>query len=504
MDGKLEISAMDQLSQLIGLEEVIDRFKSYREFRRRSEEGSFNYSAAHMVFMGNPGTGKKTVARLFGEILHEDGFLSKGHFVSVSASDILGEQVGETTVKAQKVCDSARGGVLYVYDASGLEGDYASEALVVLIQFMADNPDSLIILSGSPEQMKRVMDINPGLRRRMGNLFLFRDYTDDELTGIFRNLMEAEGIRVSEDALPCAKAFFSALPRDASFRNAWEASKLMDLVKANQGRRLLEKGQLSEDDLLSVLPQDFPIQMDSCEKSGNNDFLPESSISAFHDNDADVEGCHTEATDPVGEPPVREDGNMSESAGDVGRLEALYKTVDDLRGVIDNIQFNVSVLVQNQASAADVAVMRRENEAFRSDSNMKLMRRYGIDGLIRVYQAICDRIFQLNKGDVNAFSDGEIKALKWVLKRLKTQLKSLGIRLQSSPVGSPVNESCMVVYGSDGEDVDESDAICRTNDMERKDTVKESVCPAFIWTIPSLVGDEKEWCMAPEKVCIYK
>ena len=142
--------------------------------------------------MGNPGTGKKTVARLFGEILHEDGFLSKGHFVSVSASDILGEQVGETTVKAQEVCDSARGGVLYLYDASGLEGDYASEALVVLIQFMADNPDSLIILSGSPEQMKRVMDINPGLRRRMGNLFLFRDYTDDELTGIFRNLMEAE------------------------------------------------------------------------------------------------------------------------------------------------------------------------------------------------------------------------------------------------------------------------------------------------------------------------
>ena len=173
--------------------------------------------------------------------------------------------------------------------------------------------------------------------------------------------------------------------------------------------------------------------------------------------------------------------------------------------VLQNIQYNVSMLVQNQASSADVAVMRKENEAFRSDSNMKLMRRYGIDAMIKTYQAICDRIFMLvHSQEAGDTAEMEIKAFNWVLKRLEKQFKPLGIKLKASQPGAPVDDSFMVVYGSDGEDVDDELTLVHTDDERLKDTVKESVSPAFFWTIPSLIGDAREWCMEPEKVCIYK
>lgn len=191
---------------------------------------------------------------------------------------------------------------------------------------------------------------------------------------------------------------------------------------------------------------------------------------------------------------------------------ALSNTIDDVKKdisiiqeIINNIQCNVAMLVQNQAAAEDVAVMKRENEAFRSDSNMKLMRRYGIDAMIKTYQSICDRIYRIKhpKPD-DKIEDAELTALNWVCNRMEKQFKSLGIKLNTSLPGMAVDESYMVVYGSDGEDVNDDETIIMTDDESLKDTVKESVCPAFIWTIPSLIGDVKEWCMEAEKVCIYK
>ena len=101
-------------------------------------------------------------------------------------------------------------------------------------------------------------------------------------------------------------------------------------------------------------------------------------------------------------------------------------------------------------------------------------------------------------------AEGEQKAFEWVLKRMERQFKQLGIRLQHSETGSEFDGATMSVYGSEGEDVEEEEAIFETNVESLKDTVKESVCPAFMWTIPSLIGDAKEWCMESEKVCIYK
>ena len=187
------------------------------------------------------------------------------------------------------------------------------------------------------------------------------------------------------------------------------------------------------------------------------------------------------------------------------QLTSIQESIAALQDVVDNLQYNVSMLVHNQASASDVAAMRRENEAFRSDSNMKLMRRYGIDAMIKTYQAVCDKIFRINHPRATtSTAEGEIVAFEWLLRRMERQFKPLGIRLKRTEPGSEIDDSVMVVYGSEGEDVDESETIISTDIEELKDTVKESVSPAFMWTIPSLIGDGKEWCMEPEKVCIYK
>lgn len=212
-------------------------------------------------------------------------------------------------------------------------------------------------------------------------------------------------------------------------------------------------------------------------------------------------------TQPAEEPesPVQEKDTYFEYPDYTENFETLQTSLAGLQDIVENLQFNMSILVQNQASAADVAAMRRENEAFRSDSNMKLMRRYGIDAMIKTYQAICDKIFRINHPKPNTqTAEGEKMAYEWVLNRMARQFKQLGIRLQRSETGSEFDGATMTVYGSEDEDVEEEETIFDTNVESLKDTVKESVCPAFIWTIPSLIGDKKEWCMESEKVCIYR
>lgn len=171
--------------------------------------------------------------------------------------------------------------------------------------------------------------------------------------------------------------------------------------------------------------------------------------------------------------------------------------------LLSNIQFNVAQLVQNQAQATDVAVMRKELEAYRADSNFKLMRNYGIDALIKSYTEICTRIFNLENGVEEDKPNLDVKTLRWVLGRLDKKFKPLGIRLYSSEEGDFFDESSMQIFGMDEYDTELVMPLAKLSDLENR--VERSVVPAFIWEIPSLNGDSnKVWYIEREKVTMYR
>ncbi len=197
--GKKSMPPMERLEKMQGIEIIKKQFKRYREaFKRYLEGEGVSIFRPHMAFMGNPGTGKTTIARLFGSILHEDGLLSQGQFVEAKVSDLEGQYIGETRIKASALCDRAKGGVLFIDEAYGLMSgtnehgsvDYGQEAIEVLIQFMENNEDSLVILAGYPTEIKRLINEgNPGFKSRFNDsigFFYFEDYEPDALYNIAR------------------------------------------------------------------------------------------------------------------------------------------------------------------------------------------------------------------------------------------------------------------------------------------------------------------------------
>ena len=180
IENKSNCDAMIQLQKLIGLENVKKHFERYRANYKSCCEGredvKFNQ---HMVFMGNPGTGKTTVAKLFTNILYEDGLLSRGQFVEATPVDLISDHIGQTSPKTQAVCDKAKGGVLFIDEAYGHMNDFGQEAIEVLIQFMMNNDDTVVIFAGYTNEMKKFLD-HTGIRRHfITDEFYFDDYTNE-------------------------------------------------------------------------------------------------------------------------------------------------------------------------------------------------------------------------------------------------------------------------------------------------------------------------------------
>ena len=219
--------AIDRLNGMQGIDNVQRQFelyrKSYRAHKRGEGGGRFR---PHMALMGSPGTGKTTVARLFGDILREEGLLSKGHFVKVDVSELIGEYVGSTRPKTKAVCERAKGGVLFIDEAYGLmsgdnsHGDvnYGAEAIEVLIQFMEDNDDSLVVLAGYTDEINHLINEgNKGFRRRFNELgyFHFNDYEPDVLYNIAQGMIP----------VPTTEAFCTALRNIIIFKYAYRTKK---------------------------------------------------------------------------------------------------------------------------------------------------------------------------------------------------------------------------------------------------------------------------------------
>lgn len=203
--------ALEKLNELIGLEEVKTEVNQLINFikiqQMREEQGlAKNKLSLHMVFGGNPGTGKTTVARLLGKIYGAMGVLKKGHLVETDRSGLVAEYSGQTGPKTNKVIDTAMDGVLFIDEAYSLIADSAKdpfghEAVQALLKRMEDNRDRLIvILAGYPNEMTRLLESNPGLSSRFAHRIDFEDYTPEELTGIWHLIAKKNQYEMQPEA----------------------------------------------------------------------------------------------------------------------------------------------------------------------------------------------------------------------------------------------------------------------------------------------------------------
>ncbi|WP_199425222.1 AAA family ATPase [Actinotalea solisilvae] len=221
----------------------------------------------HLVFTGNPGTGKTTVARLVCGIYAALGLLAKGHLVEVDRSELVGQYLGETAVKTSKVVAEAIDGVLFVDEAYALAGDqYGREAVDTLVKEMEDHREDLVVIvAGYPGPMARFIDTNPGLESRFRTTVAFADYTDEEITTIFVRLAEAADFTPTPECLSRFRELLAATPRGEGFGNGRFARNVLEDAIGRHAWRLRDVESPTADDLRLLLPRDLEHRPDEPE-----------------------------------------------------------------------------------------------------------------------------------------------------------------------------------------------------------------------------------------------
>ncbi len=244
-----EVDYSAELSSLVGLSQVKEDVESLRNLIKvqalRKQQGLPNTKVSyHCVFTGNPGTGKTTVARIVAGIYKELGLLSKGHLVEVDRSKLVGEYVGQTAPKTNKVIDEALDGILFIDEAYTLVGgqnDYGSEAIATLLKRMEDDRDRLVvILAGYTNEIKEFIDSNPGLQSRFNRYIHFEDYSADELLEIFMRNTKKSGYNIKGDAYVQLQINIqkATAKRDEKFGNARYVRNLFERIVQKQANRL--------------------------------------------------------------------------------------------------------------------------------------------------------------------------------------------------------------------------------------------------------------------------
>jgi SpoVK/Ycf46/Vps4 family AAA+-type ATPase len=239
------LGEFDSLVGLAPVKEVISDLVYRLQLRQR--RGAGGVAAPHMLFLGPPGTGKTTVARLVGKILLAVGVLRSGHVVEVSRADLVGRYIGETAIKTRAAIERAAEGVLFIDEAYSLTRDqtdgrdFGQEAMDTLVQEMENRRGKLVVIAaGYPDQMERFLASNPGLPSRFTARVPFPDYSDADLGEILRRLCEREGFRLPPGVLDRAVAWFAVERRrqPGSFGNARAARGLFEIMEANLARRV--------------------------------------------------------------------------------------------------------------------------------------------------------------------------------------------------------------------------------------------------------------------------
>ncbi|WP_067457411.1 AAA family ATPase [Actinomadura macra] len=240
-----------EIDRLVGLgtvkQEVGLLVAEARTERLRRDAGiTATRPTRHMVFTGNPGTAKTTVARLLADVYARLGLLSSGHLVEVSRADLVAEFVGQTAPRVRAAVERALGGVLFVDEAYALHAsgaDFGPEAVAELLRLMEEHRfDLVVIVAGYDREMREFLVSNPGLASRFPRVLRFPDYTDDELTAIFATMAADAGFTVPPTALAAVRRLLPRLGRGARFGNAREMRNLLDRAVAVQARRITAPG----------------------------------------------------------------------------------------------------------------------------------------------------------------------------------------------------------------------------------------------------------------------
>ena len=219
----------------------------------------------HMCFTGNPGTGKTTVALRMAEILHRLGYVRKGHLVSVTRDDLVGQYIGHTAPKTKEVLKRALGGVLFIDEAYYLyrpenERDYGQEAIEILLQVMENQRDDLVvILAGYKDRMDTFFQSNPGLSSRIAHHLDFPDYSHPELVQIGDKMLDAMNYRFGEGAREVFGEYLTRRLAQPHFANARSVRNALDRMRLRQASRLFanRERELTRDDLTTLDPSDI-------------------------------------------------------------------------------------------------------------------------------------------------------------------------------------------------------------------------------------------------------
>ncbi|AJD45578.1 CbbX protein [Rhizobium sp. SEMIA 4085] len=262
---------LDELdNSLIGLAPVKQRIKETAALllveRARKRLGlAHETPTLHMSFSGNPGTGKTTVALRMADLLHRLGYIRKGHLVSVTRDDLVGQYIGHTAPKTKEILKKAMGGVLFIDEAYYLyrqenERDYGQEAIEILLQVMEhQREDFVVILAGYADRMERFFESNPGFRSRIAHHIDFPDYTDDELLRIAEATLTKQNYRFDARARAAMEEYIALRRRQPHFANARSIRNALDRARLRQANRLFETsaGPIDAKVLSTIVAEDI-------------------------------------------------------------------------------------------------------------------------------------------------------------------------------------------------------------------------------------------------------
>jgi probable Rubsico expression protein CbbX len=255
--------------ELIGLVPVKTRIREIAsllliERIRRKLSLASTYPTLHMSFTGNPGTGKTTVALRIADILHRLGFVRRGHVVSVTRDDLVGQYIGHTAPKTKEILKKAMGGVLFIDEAYYLyrpenERDYGQEAIEILLQVMeAQREDLVVVLAGYRDRMERFFQSNPGFRSRIAHHVDFPDYSEAELLAIAELMLVGQNYRFTADARDAFIRYIARRKEQPLFSNARSIRNALDRIRLRQANRIVSRLDrvLTSDDLMAIEAND--------------------------------------------------------------------------------------------------------------------------------------------------------------------------------------------------------------------------------------------------------